>query len=79
MMLFHLDCPAAWPWWQRALPRRWRPHNPRPFHRLRLKPQNESDLALTVRGYKCEGCGARFHADMDWAEGATVEPNATLA
>jgi hypothetical protein len=37
----------------------------------------EQGVALT-RTYVCERCADRVHVDVDWKEGATIEPEATF-
>lgn len=83
MMLFHTSCRSPrlrlyrlWRWCRallkcgevRRLPRG-------PVARFRLVRQS---AALAVRTYRCEWCRAQLHVDMDWEEGATPEPTATL-
>jgi hypothetical protein len=46
--------------------------------RMRLQPQREINVAIATRLYICERCGTAVHIDMDWPEGATVEPDARL-
>jgi len=65
MMLFHSSCPA---WDKRT----------GPVPRFELRPQEDIDLVLSVRTYKCERCGDQIHIDVDWKEGARVEPTATF-
>lgn len=45
-----------------------------PVPRLRLMDQG----VASTRTYKCERCKDQVHIDMDWAEGATPEPEARL-
>ena len=45
-----------------------------PVPRLRLTDQG---IAAT-RTYKCERCGDQIHVDVDWVEGAVIEPQATF-
>jgi hypothetical protein len=70
MMLFHTSC-------KNPPIERKQPSDPA-TSRLRLQPQAEEDIAVAVRTYRCEQCDEVIHIDMDWEEGATVEPTARL-
>jgi hypothetical protein len=46
-----------------------------PVPRFRLVAQGPA----STRMYKCERCNDTVHVDVDWVEGAVVEPDGTLA
>ena len=62
MMLFHSSCP------------KWDNKPDGPVPRLLLIKQSVAN----TRTYKCERCGDTIHVDVDWTEGATIEPEATF-
>jgi hypothetical protein len=35
-------------------------------------------LPVSGRTYRCDICGTQIHIDVDWEEGAEVEPTATF-
>lgn len=80
MMLFHRNCR-----WQTRLKRWLR----RILHlrfvlrgdvsRLRLEKQRDIDIVMSIRYYRCEVCDVLIAIDMDFEEGAQVEPTATFS
>ena len=61
MQIYHRDC--TWlPLWLRVL-LRMKPTTARMIRRF-----SERDEVLSMRTYRCVGCGTSIHIDLDWEE-----------